>query len=99
MICFCVGYTWSWVNHDVNYVDPITGDHTNKIESSWFAVKRQLPRGGKYDLKRSVFSTEKNMYSTYFNFSKLSSNYSLHQLSDGLSLEEKREEPRQGRVQ
>ena len=48
----CVGYSWSWVNHDQHYVDPITGDHTNKIESSWFAVKRQLPRGGSYDLKR-----------------------------------------------
>ena len=47
-----LGYKWSWVNHDRNYVDPETGDHTNKIESSWFAVKRQLPRVGKYDLKR-----------------------------------------------
>ena len=56
MIWYCEGYTWSWVNHDVNYVDPVTGDHTNKIESSWFAVKRQLPRGGKYDLQRSDFT-------------------------------------------
>ena len=47
-----IGYQWSWVNHDKCYVDPLTGDHTNKIESSWFAVKRQLPRGGRYNLKR-----------------------------------------------
>ena len=46
------GYEWSFVNHDKWYVDPLTGDHTNKIESSWFAVKRTLPRGGKYNLKR-----------------------------------------------
>ena len=46
------GFGTVWVNHDQHYVDPVTGDHTNKIESSWFAVKRQLPRGGTYDLKR-----------------------------------------------
>jgi len=33
------------------YVDPVTGVHTNRIESRWFAVKRQLPRGGRYELK------------------------------------------------
>ena len=56
LLYICIaGYTWSWVNHDKHYVDPTTGDHTNKIESSWFAVKRQLPRGGKYDLKRFFF--------------------------------------------
>ena len=63
------GYVHLWVNHDLHYVDPETGVHTNRIESRfvknkillikvfhafprWFAVKRQLPRGGNYDLKR-----------------------------------------------
>jgi len=46
-----LGYVHLWVNHDLHYVDPETGVHTNRIESRWFAVKRQLPRGGNYDLK------------------------------------------------
>lgn len=45
-----IGYTHAWVNHDKHYVDPETGVHTNTIESWWFAIKRTLPRGGKYNL-------------------------------------------------
>jgi len=46
-----LGYPHFWVNHDLHYVDPETGVHTNRIESRWFAVKRQLPRGGSYKLE------------------------------------------------
>ena len=69
MLIYFAGYTWSWVNHDKHYVDPDTGDHTNKIESSWFAVKRQLPRGGTYDLKRFLYYFAKFERSLWYKFS------------------------------
>ena len=33
------GFNYSFVNHSVNYVDPITGVNTNKIEGNWSALK------------------------------------------------------------
>ena len=52
-----LGYIHKTVNHSEHFVDPITGAHTQRIESTWHALKRHLfPRSG----------TQKHLYSTYF---------------------------------
>ena len=50
------GYIHGTVNHSIEFVNSETGDHTQKIESTWRAVKRSLPRSG----------TRKDSYSSYF---------------------------------
>ena len=40
------GYTHLTVNHSVNFVDLDTGTHTQRIENTWWGVKRSMPRTG-----------------------------------------------------
>ena len=47
-----LGYEHRTVNHSINFKDPITGEHTNTIESTWKHVKvslGQYNRGEDYD--------------------------------------------------
>lgn len=37
------GYSHMTVNHSANFKDPITNTHTNTIEGTWSALKRQIP--------------------------------------------------------
>ena len=40
------GYTHLTVNHSLNIVDLDTGAHTQRIENTWWGVKRSVPRTG-----------------------------------------------------
>ena len=41
-----LGYVYETVNHTENFVDPITGVHTQTIESNWRPLKKRINRGG-----------------------------------------------------
>ena len=49
------GYTHLTVNHNLNFVDPNTGAHTQRIENIWWGVKRSMPRTG----------TSKDLFESY----------------------------------
>lgn len=40
------GYSHLTDNHSLNFVDPDTGAHTQRIENTWWVVKRSMPRTG-----------------------------------------------------
>ena len=40
------GYEHLTVNHSQHFIDPVSGANTQRIESSWRALKRRLSRGG-----------------------------------------------------
>ena len=39
-----LNYIYRTVNHQVNYVDPATGAHTQAIERSWLDSKNRIPK-------------------------------------------------------
>ena len=49
------GYNHLTVNHSLNFVDPDTGAHTQRIENTWWEIKRSMPRTG----------TSKDLFSSY----------------------------------
>ena len=50
------GYIHGTVNHSYKFVNSVTGDHTQMIESTWRVVKQSLPK----------FGTTKEQYNSYF---------------------------------
>ena len=49
------GYFHLTVSHSLNFVDPDTGAHTQRIENTWWGVKRSMPRTG----------TSKDLFESY----------------------------------
>ena len=54
------GYQHASVNHSIHYVDPLTGVHTNHIESRWNACKHFLK--AKWGISRQYLPTYLDEY-------------------------------------
>ena len=52
-----LGLSHSTVNHSINFVDPISGAHTQNIESTWSFVKNMLRKQGVMNTSSSLFQT------------------------------------------
>jgi len=49
------GYSHLTVNHSLNFVDPDTGGHTQRIENTWWGDRQSMPRKG----------TSKDLFESY----------------------------------
>ena len=54
------GYTHLTVNDSLNFVDLDTGAHTQRIENTWWGVKRSMPSTGTSKLKISLKAIYRN---------------------------------------
>jgi len=72
-----VGYTHQVVVHDQNFVDPVTGAHTNTIEGRWKYLRRHLPPCGlKQTLHYNSYVYE-YVYRVKYDMTKTSNNFDL----------------------
>ncbi|MCP4490596.1 MAG: transposase [Gammaproteobacteria bacterium] len=63
-----LGYQHSRVNHSRNFVDPVTGAHTQRIENTWAQAKQKYKR---------IHGTSRELFDSYlyeFMWRKLYSN-------------------------